>query len=51
MWVIDGHKRWIGNGHAADVVVLFARNVEDGNVNAFVVEKDAHGRHPATTRP
>ena len=50
-WVIDGHKRWIGNGHAADVVVLFARNVEDGKVNAFVVEKDAEGNHPAGYAP
>ena len=50
-WVIDGHKRWIGNGDAADVVVLFARNTEDGKVNAFVVEKDADGNHPAGYRP
>ncbi|MFI7495600.1 acyl-CoA dehydrogenase family protein [Kocuria sp. M4R2S49] len=50
-WVINGHKRWIGNGHAADVVVLFARNVEDGKVNAFVVEKDAEGNHPAGYDP
>ena len=50
-WVINGHKRWIGNGHAADVIVLFARNVEDGKVNAFVVEKDAEGNHPAGYAP
>ncbi|MDV7087406.1 acyl-CoA dehydrogenase family protein [Rhodococcus opacus] len=50
-WVIDGHKRWIGNGHAADVVVLFARNTEDGEVNAFVVEKDGNGNHPAGYNP
>ena len=51
MWIIDGHKRWICNGHAAEVVVLFARNVEDGEVNAFVVEKDASGNHPAGYDP
>lgn len=50
-WVLNGHKRWIGNGHAADVVVVFARNVEDGEVNAFVVEKGADGRHPDGYRP
>ncbi|MFE5836399.1 acyl-CoA dehydrogenase family protein [Arthrobacter sp. NPDC056493] len=50
-WIINGHKRWIGNGHAADVVVLFARNTEDGKVNAFVVEKDAAGNHPAGYNP
>jgi glutaryl-CoA dehydrogenase len=51
VWIINGHKRWIGNGDAADVVVLFARNVEDGKVNAFVVEKDAHGNHPTGYNP
>ena len=51
VWIIDGHKRWIGNGHAAEVVVLFARNVEDGKVNAFVVEKDGDGNHPAGYDP
>lgn len=50
-WVLNGHKRWIGNGHAADVIVLFARNTADGNVNAFVVEKDEQGNHPAGYRP
>lgn len=50
-WVLNGHKRWIGNGHAADVVVVFARNVEDGEVNAFVVEKGADGHHPDGYRP
>ena len=50
-YVLNGAKRWIGNGHAAEVVVLFARNVEDGKVNAFVVEKDADGHHPAGYHP
>ena len=50
-WILNGRKRWIGNGDAADVIVLFARNVEDGNVNCFVVEKDQDGRHPAGYKP
>lgn len=50
-WVINGHKRWIGNGHVADVIVLFARNIEDGNVNAFVIEKDDDGSYPAGYSP
>jgi glutaryl-CoA dehydrogenase len=50
-WVLNGHKRWIGNGHAADVTVLFARNTEDGNVNAFVIEKDSDGRFPKGYSP
>jgi glutaryl-CoA dehydrogenase len=50
-WVLNGHKRWIGNGHVADVIVLFARNTDDGNVNAFVIEKDDDGRYPAGYSP
>lgn len=50
-WIIDGHKRWIGNGDAADVVVLYARDEADGNVKAFVVEKQADGTHPAGYAP
>lgn len=45
-WVLDGAKRWIGNASFADVVVVWARDVEDGRVKAIVVEKDADGRHP-----
>jgi glutaryl-CoA dehydrogenase len=50
-WVLSGRKRWIGNGHVADVIVLFARNTEDGNVNAFVIEKDDDGRYPEGYSP
>ena len=42
-WVLEGRKRWIGNGAAGDVVIVWARNVEDGQVNGFVVEKGADG--------
>jgi glutaryl-CoA dehydrogenase len=41
-YVIDGAKRWIGNGSIADVVVVLARG-EDGGVNAFLVEKGTPG--------
>jgi glutaryl-CoA dehydrogenase len=36
-WVLDGAKRWIGNGTIADVVIVWARD-EDGNVGGFVVD-------------
>jgi glutaryl-CoA dehydrogenase len=42
-WVISGSKRWIGNGSIADVVVVWARDTEDGQVKGFLVEKGAHG--------
>jgi glutaryl-CoA dehydrogenase len=42
-WVIDGAKRWIGNGSVADVVVVWARDTEDGQVKGFLVEPPADG--------
>ncbi|MGY1841447.1 MULTISPECIES: acyl-CoA dehydrogenase family protein [unclassified Modestobacter] len=42
-WVLDGAKRWIGNGTFADVVVVFARDVADDQVKTFVVEKGTPG--------
>jgi glutaryl-CoA dehydrogenase len=42
-WVLTGRKRWIGLGTVADLVVVWARNTEDGQVNGFVVEKGSAG--------
>jgi len=42
-WVLDGAKRWIGNGTFADVVVVFARDVADDQVKGFLVEKGTPG--------
>ena len=42
-YVINGAKRWIGNGTLADVVVLWARDAEDGQVKGFLVEKGTRG--------
>jgi glutaryl-CoA dehydrogenase len=41
-YVLDGAKRWIGNGTIADVIVVWARG-EDGQVNGFLVEKGTPG--------
>jgi glutaryl-CoA dehydrogenase len=42
-YVIDGAKRWIGNGSVADVVVVWARDQEDGQVKGFLVEPPTPG--------
>jgi len=42
-WVLDGAKRWIGNGSIANVVVVWARSDEDGQVKGFLIEKDTPG--------
>ncbi len=45
-YVLDGEKRWIGLGHVADLVIVWARDTDDGKVKAFVVEKSADGEYP-----
>ncbi len=47
-WVLDGAKRWIGNGSIADVVVVWARSDQDGQVNGFLVEQGTPGFETAT---
>jgi glutaryl-CoA dehydrogenase len=42
-WVLDGEKRWIGNGTLADVLVVWARDTADGQVKGFLVEGNAPG--------
>jgi glutaryl-CoA dehydrogenase len=42
-WVINGAKRWIGNGTLADVIVMWARDTEDHQVKGFLVEKGTPG--------
>jgi glutaryl-CoA dehydrogenase len=41
--VLDGEKRWIGNGTFADLVVIWARDVADDSVKGFVVGQDNPG--------
>jgi glutaryl-CoA dehydrogenase len=47
-WVLDGAKRWIGNGSIADVVIVWARSDEDGQVKGFLVERDMPGFEATT---
>ncbi|MEV7133463.1 acyl-CoA dehydrogenase family protein [Arthrobacter sp. NPDC093128] len=42
-WVLDGAKRWIGGAATADVLAVFARDVADGQVKAFLVDRQAEG--------
>ncbi len=42
-WVLNGEKKWIGNAAFADLVVIWARDEDDGQVKGFVVEKDTDG--------
>jgi glutaryl-CoA dehydrogenase len=42
-WILNGAKRWIGNATFADLTIIWARDVDDGQVKAFVVEKGTVG--------
>jgi len=42
-YVMNGDKRWIGNGSLADVVVVWARDTADGQVKGFLVEGGTPG--------
>ncbi len=42
-WILDGQKKWIGNGSFADLVVIWARDVETDRVLGFVVEPPTPG--------
>src|SRR4051812_36791432 len=44
-WLLNGHKRYIGNGSKADVLVTFARTEIDGEDRhtAFILEKGMDG--------
>jgi glutaryl-CoA dehydrogenase len=48
-WVLDGRKRWIGNGVTADIVVVWARD-EQGDVGGFVVERPTTGYEATAIR-
>ena len=45
-WILNGHKRWIGNATIGDAII-WARNEDDGGrIQAFLVEKGSPGFMP-----
>ncbi|MDB5281300.1 MAG: glutaryl-CoA dehydrogenase, partial [Bacteroidota bacterium] len=42
-WILNGQKKWIGNATFADVIVIWARDVDDNNVKGFLVRKGNPG--------
>jgi glutaryl-CoA dehydrogenase len=47
VWVLNGQKKWIGNATFADHTIVWARDVDGGQVKGFVVHKGAEGFSPA----
>ncbi|MHA7609792.1 acyl-CoA dehydrogenase family protein [Elizabethkingia meningoseptica] len=42
-WILNGEKKWIGNATFADVTIIWARDLDDGEVKGFIVEKGNPG--------
>jgi glutaryl-CoA dehydrogenase len=42
-WILNGQKKWIGNATFSDIVIIWARDLDDGNVKGFIVEKGNPG--------
>ncbi len=42
-WVINGAKRWIGNGSISDVTIVWARDADDNQVKGFIVPTTTQG--------
>lgn len=47
-WVINGAKRWIGNGSIGDITIVWARDADDNQVKGFIVPQSTPG-YAATT--
>lgn len=45
-WILNGAKRWIGNGTFCDYMLLWARDTADGAVRGFILD----ARLPGITR-
>jgi glutaryl-CoA dehydrogenase len=42
-WVLNGQKRWIGNGTFSDITIVWAKDTADGAVKGFIVPTDTPG--------
>lgn len=42
-WVINGAKRWIGNGTFCDYMLVWAKDEADGSVRGFIVDASLPG--------
>ncbi len=42
-WVLNGQKKWIGNATFADVIIIWARDLDDNQVKGFLLRKGTPG--------
>ena len=44
-WVLNGQKKWIGNATFADLIIIWAQDVDDHKAKGFIVRKYTPGLH------
>ncbi|MCS3491286.1 glutaryl-CoA dehydrogenase [Arthrobacter sp. JUb119] len=49
-WIINGHKKWIGNGAAGGITIVWARDVADSRVKGFILDQQAPGYEASPVR-
>jgi glutaryl-CoA dehydrogenase len=37
-WILNGQKKWIGNATWCDLTIVWAKDVDDGQVKGFIIE-------------
>lgn len=42
-WILNGQKKWIGNATFSDVTIIWAKDIDDGEVKGFLVRKGTPG--------
>ncbi|MUL80240.1 MULTISPECIES: acyl-CoA dehydrogenase family protein [unclassified Mycolicibacterium] len=42
-WILNGQKKWIGNATFGDLTIIWAKDVDDGQVKGFIVANDTPG--------
>ncbi|MEM1578345.1 MAG: acyl-CoA dehydrogenase [Archaeoglobaceae archaeon] len=42
-WVLNGTKTWISEAEIADIAVVWAKDVDDGKIKGFIVERGMKG--------
>ena len=42
-WVLNGEKKWIGNATFSDITIIWARDLDSGQVKGFIVRKENPG--------
>jgi len=42
-WILNGQKKWIGNATFADVIIIWARDLDSNQVKGFLVRKENPG--------